>query len=89
MSEKFGPTGTYPRGSLGPHDEGGLRIGVAHDSKGNIIINFGVEVSWIGMPPENAIDFARSILKHAGVSKVTIEFGSFKATTTTEDKRDG
>jgi hypothetical protein len=54
MSEepKFGPTGKYPHGALGPHDDGELRMGVTHDSKGNVILNFGIEVSWIAFPQE-------------------------------------
>lgn len=70
---KFGATGEYPEGSLGPHDEGALRMGVAHDSKGTVILNFGKEVSWVGFPPEQAINLARMILKHAGAKKVEIE----------------
>jgi hypothetical protein len=71
---KIGPTGDYPHGSLGPADEGGLSIGVAHDSKGNVIINFGTEISWVGMPPENAINFAKLIMHHAGAKKIEVEF---------------
>ena len=75
MSEppKLGPTGDFPRGKLGPHDEGGLRLGVAHDSKGNVIVNFGTEISWFGLPPEEAIQFGKLILKHAGAKKIEIE----------------
>jgi len=74
MSEhKFGPTGKYPRGSLGPSDEGELRFGVAHDSQGNVIVNFGTELSWLALPPEQTIELARLLLKHAGVKKVEIE----------------
>ena len=67
---KFGPTGRFPQGQLGPHDEGELRIGVAHDSQGNVIINFGTFVDWVGFPPPQAIELALSILKHAGVDEV-------------------
>lgn len=70
---KFGATGEYPRGSLGPSDRGALQLGVTHDSKGTVLVNFGTEVSWIGMPPEQAIEFARLILRHAGAKKVEIE----------------
>lgn len=84
--QKFGATGEYPRGSLGPTDLGALKVGIAHDSKGNVILNFGTEVSWIGLPPEQAIDFAKTILKHAGATKIEITFGSFKATSTAEKK---
>jgi hypothetical protein len=82
---KFGPTGEYPRGSLGPGDHGALKIGVAHDSKGNVIINFGTDVSWLGFPPEQAIQLAKLIMRHAGVGKITIEFSGIKASMETED----
>jgi len=71
--KKFGAMGKYPHGSLGPDDEGALQIGVAHDSKGTVILNFGKKVSWIGMPSEQAINFAKLILRHAGAKKVEIE----------------
>jgi hypothetical protein len=41
-----------------------LITGVSHD-KGNVIINFGKPVAWIGFPPEMAFQFARSIAEHA------------------------
>jgi hypothetical protein len=69
---KFGATGKFPDGMLGPDDEGALQVGVAHDSNGTVILNFGKEVSWIGMPAEQAINFAKLILRHAGAKKVEI-----------------
>lgn len=73
MEQKFGPTGKFPDGSMGPHDEGELQIGVAHDLKGNVLINFGKPVSGIGMLPEQAINFAKLILRHAGIKKIELE----------------
>ena len=70
---KLGATGEYPNGALGPHDEGAINIGVTHDSKGTVILNFGKEVSWIGMPPEQAIQFASLIMRHAGARQVDIK----------------
>jgi hypothetical protein len=70
---KLGATGQYPDGSLGPHDEGALQMAVAHDSKGLVHVNFGKEVAWFALPPEQAINFARLILRHAGAKKVEIE----------------
>ena len=70
---KFGGTGRFPRGSLGPQDEGELQFGVSHDSKGLVHINFGKDVSWLALPPETAINLARLLLKHAGAKKVEIE----------------
>ena len=71
--KKFGATGKYPLGMLGPDDEGALQMGITHDNKGTVILNFGKEVSWIGMPPEQAINFAKLILRHAGIKKVEIQ----------------
>jgi hypothetical protein len=73
VTKKSGPTGTFPLGKLTPDGEGGLKIGVAHDSKGNVILNFGTNVAWIGLPPEQAINFAKLIMKHAGAKKVEVE----------------
>ena len=72
MSIKLGATGKFPHGSLGPHDEGALQMAVAHDSKGNVHVNFGKEVSWFALPSEQAVQFARLILRHAGAKKVEI-----------------
>jgi hypothetical protein len=70
MSKTFGPTGRYPRGTLGPHDEGELQFGVAHDHQGNV---HGKPVSWFALPQAQAINLARLLLRHAGVKKVEIE----------------
>lgn len=70
---KLGATGKYPHGSFGPHDEGALQMAVAHDSQGNVHVNFGKDVSWFALPPEQAINLAKLILRHAGAKKVEIE----------------
>lgn len=69
---KLGATGKYPKGSLGPHDEGALALGVANDGQGNVHINFGKDISWLAMPPEQAVEFAKLILRHAGAKKVEV-----------------
>lgn len=63
----LGATGKFPRGQLGPSDEGELQIGLAVTSEGVVIINFGKEVSWIGLPPDQAVDLAAMLLQKAGV----------------------
>lgn len=70
--QKFGATGQYPKGKLNPYDEGELSMGVAHDSVGNVHFNFGKEIAWFALPQEQAINFAKLILKHAGVKKIEI-----------------
>lgn len=70
----IGPTGTFSQGKLGPTDDGDLQIGVAQDSQGNVILNFGTNVSWIGMPPDQAIQFAKLIMRRAGARKIEVIF---------------
>jgi len=70
---KFGATGTFPRGKLNAHDEGGLTMGVAHDDKGLVHVNFGKKIRWFALPSADAIDLAKLILTHAGAKKVEIE----------------
>lgn len=76
MTDKIGPTGRFPQGKMSPADDGELAFGVARDSQGNVHINFGKPVSWLAMPPELAIEMAKMLLRHAGATKVEIEFGS-------------
>lgn len=65
---KLGPTGTFHFGKLNDADEGALKIGVAKDSKGNVVISFGTQVTWIALPATKAVEFANLILKHAKAS---------------------
>lgn len=68
----LGATGKFPQGMLGPSDEGALNIGIAVDSKGTVILNFGKECSWIGMPKAQAVEFAKLILRKAGAKKIEV-----------------
>jgi hypothetical protein len=70
----LGATGTFPMGKVHDTDEGALKVGVAYDKiNGIVVVNFGKPTAWVGMPPENAIDFAKTILRHAGAKTVSIE----------------
>jgi hypothetical protein len=66
----LGATGEFPRGKLNADDEGAIRLGVTH-SQGNVVIEFGTPVKWIGLPPEQAMDLARAIMQHAGEAAKT------------------
>jgi hypothetical protein len=67
----LGPTGDFPRGKIGPDNEGGLRIGIASNGD-TVILNFGTPVAWVGFPKEQAIELAKTILRHAGVRRVKV-----------------
>lgn len=70
---KLGATGKFPDGSFGAHDEGEIRLAVARDARGNVHINFGKDISWLAMPSDQAVEFAKLILKSAGAKKVEVE----------------
>lgn len=57
-------TDQFPRGKLTEDDEGALAIQV-FDYQGETIINFGKQISWIGMSPEQAIEFGQMIIDRA------------------------
>lgn len=69
---KLGATGKFPDGRMFPGDKGELRFAVARDAHGNVHIDFGKDVSWLAMPPDAAIAFARLVLRHAGAKTVEI-----------------
>lgn len=71
----LGATNRFPQGSLGPHDEGELRIAISDaDSRGNIHIMFGKEISWLAMPREQAIRIVKGLLTKAGAKRIEVEF---------------
>ncbi len=70
----FGATGDFPQGQLNDDDQGGINIGVAFDTLDGIVrIEFGKPVAWLGLPPPEAIEFAKLLLRHAGAKKIEIE----------------
>ena len=60
----LGKTGKYPEGKLNKDDEGELRMGVAVH-KGNVIIEFGTPVHWLGLPPFEARALGEMLIKKA------------------------
>jgi len=60
----LGPTGRFPRGRIHDSDEGELSMAVGHD-QGNVILTFGKPIAWIGIPPEQALQLAKTIQQHA------------------------
>ncbi len=60
----LGATGEYPEGKLNEDDEGELRLAVGHN-EGNVILDFGKPVVWVGLPPDTADAIADMLRKHA------------------------
>ena len=57
---KIGPDGTYPGGGkIRPDDQGGLNAAFAVLQEHRLVaMQFGTNVTWLGLPPSNALEFA-------------------------------
>lgn len=73
MKYNLGATGKFPRGKKHPGDEGELRFAIGRDAQGNVHVNFGKDVSWFALPPDMAVEMARTLARHAGAKKIEIE----------------
>lgn len=66
MITLLGPTGEFPEGKLNEGDEGELRFAVYRRS-GNVILDFGKPLAWVGLPPNTARQLAALLCKGADV----------------------
>lgn len=65
---KLGATGEFPRGKFNKDDQGELAIAVYVKDK-TIIIEFGKEISWIGMGADMADRLAETIKQKVNLCK--------------------
>jgi len=56
--------GEFPNGKLNTEDEGALACAVGREN-GVVKLLFPKPVAWIGFTPEQAIDLAQDLIKHA------------------------
>ena len=64
--EPIGATGTHSEGKFNEDDEGDLRLAIAADHVDGIVrIEFGKPVSWLGLPPDQALHFGQMIINKA------------------------
>ena len=64
MSEKIGKTGKFPQGKLSSSDKGELKLSVGV-YEGNVVLDFGTQVTWLAFPPEEAYRLAEAIIDYA------------------------
>ena len=64
----------YSEGRIKATDEGDLALAVTADpAKGIVIVDFGKDVSWLGMGPEQAVHLATMLIEKArAVSKTPL-----------------
>ena len=56
--------GEFPEGRLNQQDEGALALTVGHE-KGKVVMMFAQPTAWIGFTPNQAMDIAQTLIKHA------------------------
>lgn len=59
-----GAIGDFPQGQLTKADEGAIQLAIG-EKDGKVVIDFGTPVCWLGMTPQQAADFASTVLKRA------------------------
>jgi len=70
--EKLGPTGKFPDGKLSPDDEGEINLEVSC-GPGVVKLDFGIQVRWIALPPDGALELAALLAAHAGKATAALE----------------
>ena len=64
LRAQLGASGKFPEGKLVPHDEGEITLAVG-TRDGKVVMEFGQPTAWVGYTPQQAVQIAESLLKHA------------------------
>lgn len=59
-----GALGDFPEGQLTKMDEGAIQFAIG-EKDGKVVLDFGTPVAWVGMTPQQAADFASTLLNRA------------------------
>lgn len=59
-----GALGDFPEGKLTKTDEGSIQFAIG-EKDGKVVLDFGTPVHWVGMTPQQAAEFASTLLKRA------------------------
>lgn len=68
---KPGPTGEFPDGKIRDDDEGELALLVGVKNR-TVIMDFGTQVHWIGLPPKGARAVAAKLIEFADAIDASI-----------------
>jgi|SRR5215831_615140 len=63
---KIGATGEFPEGKANEEDEGALEMMLRYEALSNLVeLHFGKPVQFLGMQPEQMVDFGRKLIAFA------------------------
>jgi len=65
--------GEFPDGKLTPHDEGATAVQVGQHG-GRVVVEFPNPTKWIGFTPDQAVEIAATLIKHARAIGLTKPF---------------
>lgn len=60
----------YPDGRICASDEGEMDVRI-HTDRGNVVIDFGKPIAWLGMPPSYVREFIKLLEKYAARARRT------------------
>jgi hypothetical protein len=56
----------FPNGKISENDEGAIAFKISPDPEGKVVVlDFGKQVRCVGMRPEEAVQLAQMLIKHA------------------------
>lgn len=56
--------GEFPQGRLNANDQGAVAVLVGHE-RGKVVMQFAHPTAWIGFTPQQALDIAETLIRHA------------------------
>lgn len=56
----------FPEGRLSGDDDGSITFKIGSDAEKNVVaIEFSKPLHWVAMPPQQAVDLAQQLIRHA------------------------
>jgi hypothetical protein len=71
VEDKIGATNDYPEGKMTGDDEGGLKMRVGIKDN-RVIVDFGKDVTWLGLDSKGAIELGNILIDRANQIKKSI-----------------
>ena len=65
----FGATGAQPAPEQSPDDEGAIQFALG-TANGQVIVNFGKPVAWLGLSPHQAMTLGQALLVQASEARL-------------------